>query len=118
MLTTAVVGHATYREGGIHKGHDSALETIGRTVRWLQQRVREDKWCTGPNGPGYKDPAIMHVGPALSQALEDVLPTWKREQLANGVDHDKNRYFLPLPIRRFPPAVAKSATVSAVEAFP
>eukprot|EP00974_Lingulodinium_polyedra_P060229 5805662-Lingulodinium_polyedra.AAC.1 len=60
----------------------------------------------------------MLAGPMISQALEDVLPTWKREQLATGIDHDKYRYFLPLPIRRFPPAVAKSATVSAVEAFP
>eukprot|EP00974_Lingulodinium_polyedra_P082754 8014074-Lingulodinium_polyedra.AAC.1 len=61
------------------------------------------------------DPAIMHVGPVLSQAFEDVIPTWKREQLSNGIDHDKNRYVRPLPIRLFPPAVAKSATVSAVE---
>eukprot|EP00974_Lingulodinium_polyedra_P040062 3844605-Lingulodinium_polyedra.AAC.1 len=38
-----------------------------------------------------------------------------REQLAMGIDHVNERHFLPLPLGRFPPVLARRMTVSTVD---
>eukprot|EP00974_Lingulodinium_polyedra_P067196 6502763-Lingulodinium_polyedra.AAC.1 len=72
VLVTVVVDHAAYRECGEHRVFESAPETVGRVVRFFQSKVHPDKWATGPNGPGHRDPSISHLGGILFQALEDV----------------------------------------------
>eukprot|EP00974_Lingulodinium_polyedra_P080892 7836852-Lingulodinium_polyedra.AAC.1 len=87
MLQTAVVDHAAYRECGVRRVHESAPETAGRVVRSFQWNVRPDRWGIGPKSPGHFGPSINYIGRILFTALEDVVPTFFREHLANGIDH-------------------------------